>query len=336
MQKKSISVLSAVLCIVLAFASCGIKADPKPLAVVRAGVIGDLRGEVKDGVLFLSFTVPAAIEAKKKGDEVEIAGFKILKGCGTCLGALAPFRTVTLGDAKGYTIAAGRLYIYDDDLTPGSDYAYRVQPFTKKGTAGDDSNAFIIKWTYPPGAPAGPLKAVESDARVELTWTKEEGYLYNIYRSEDETYPLFPLNGRPTENTLYMDAGLTNGRTYVYEVRAVRMEKGIAFEGPGVKVKATPSDRTPPVAPAQVKAVKKGGTIEITWTENTEKDLAGYNVYRVMGTSSVKLNKTPVKEGRFSDGKAPDYRFIAYYVTAVDGAGNESDPSQESIVYLQE
>ncbi len=336
MQKKNILVLSAVLFIAFVLASCGIKADPKPIAVVRAGMIRDLRGEVKDGVLFLSFTAPAAIEAKKKGDEVKIAGFKVSKGCGTCLGALAPFRTVVLADRKGYTIAAGRLYLYDDDLVPGSDYAYRVSPFTEKGTGGEDSNTFVIKWENPPNAPAGPLRAAESDARVELTWTKEEGSLYNIYRSEDGAYPLFPLNNVPTENALYMDGGLTNGRTYVYEVRAVRMEKGTAFEGPGIKVKATPTDKTPPAAPAQVKAVKKGSAISITWDENTEKDLAGYNVYRVMGSSTVKLNKAPVKENIFSDSRAPDYRFIAYYVTAVDEAGNESDPSQESIVYLKE
>ncbi len=335
MQKRNILILSMALCIVSVFASCGIKADPKPLAVVKAGVIGDLRGEVKDGVLFLSFTPPAAIEARQQ-EEVQIAGFKVSKGCGTCIGALEPFRTITLEEKKGYTIAGGRLYFYDDDLMPGNEYAYRVYPVTKKGTQGEASNAYLIKWEDPPGPPTGHVKVLEGDARVELAWTKDEGYLYNIYRHDNGTYPIFPLNGRPVDNALYMDAGLENGRTYIYEVRRVSQLQGVAFEGPGVKVKATPMDKTPPGAPAQVKANKKGNTIMVTWDGGTEADLAGYNVYRVMGASAVKLNKDPVKENRFLDNKTPDYRFIAYYVTAVDNAGNESDPSQESIVYLQE
>jgi hypothetical protein len=63
-----------------------------------------------------------------------------------------------------------------------------------------------------------------------------------------------------------------------------------------------------------------------------EKDLGGYNVYRIMGSQAVKLNGTPVKETTFLDTAAPDFRFIAYHVTAVDAEGNESEPSQESII----
>lgn len=341
MQKKNIlflNVLCLILCLVLTLASCGKKADPKPMAVVRAGTISDLRGEVKDGVLFLSFTAPPAIKNEGKpdsGEEVQIAGFKVFKGCGTCLAGLELYRTINIDEKKGYAIAGNRFYFYDDDVMPGQGYAYRVYPFTRKGTRGEPSNVCIVKWEEPPGPP-GPVRIVESDARVEIIWTKEEGYLYNIYRHDDGVYPIFPLNQRPTGAPLYMDAGLVNGRTYLYEVRKVRDSKGVLMEGEGVKISATPRDKTAPDAPAKVKAQKKGATITITWNENTEKDLAGYNVYRIMGSSAVKLNKELLKENRFLDRNAPDYRFIAYYVTAVDNAGNESESSQESIVILQE
>ena len=179
------------------------------------------------------------------------------------------------------------------------------------------------------------MKALESDSRVELSWTKQEGFLYNVYRWDNGMYPVVPLNPRPIATPLYMDGGLTNGKTYAYEVRQVRASAPNA-EGEGVKISATPQDKTPPAPPILVKAQKRGNTIEITWQANTEKDLAGYNVYRIVGSKPARLNASPVKEIKYTDTGAPDHRFIAYHVTAVDTAGNESGPSQESIVMSKE
>lgn len=339
MLKRNISVLSILclsLCAVLVLASCGKKGYPVPIAVAKAGVIADLKAEERDAVVFLSFTAPAQIEPKKKDDKepVKVTAFKVVKGCGTCLADLQPMRTIVLDEKKGYTIAGNRIYFYDDDVTDGSDYAYRVYPVTAKGTQGEASNTAVITWKQPPGPP-GPVKALESDSRVELSWTKQEGFLYNVYRWDNGMYPVVPLNPRPIATPLYMDGGLTNGKTYAYEVRQVRASAPNA-EGEGVKISATPQDKTPPAPPILVKAQKRGNTIEITWQANTEKDLAGYNVYRIVGSKPARLNASPVKEIKYTDTGAPDHRFIAYHVTAVDTAGNESGPSQESIVMSKE
>lgn len=337
MLKRNISVCSvilAALCLALAFSSCGKKGNPVPIPVVRAGTINDLKGDVRDGVLFLSFTPPASLgrkETKAGGEEPKIASFRVVKGCGTCLGDLGPLRTIVLSEKRGYTLAGNRLYFYDDDLVPGDSYAYRVYPVTEKGTTGEASNPFVIQWKEPPVPPEGPLKIVEGDARVELSWTQEKEYLYNIYRYDDGRYPVVPLNPRPISTGLYMDAGLTNGRTYTYEVRKV-VPGPLPLEGEGLKATATPRDRTPPGAPTGVKAERKGKAIALTWQANAEKDLGGYNVYRIMGSQAVKLNGVPLKETRYLDSGAPDFRFIAYHVTAVDTEGNESEPSQESII----
>ena len=339
MLKRNISVLNLIclsLCAALFLASCGKKGPPVPIAVVKAGIIADLRTEVKDGAVFLSFTPPQQIEPKKKGDEqtVKVAAFKVFKGCGTCLGDLQPFKTIVLDEKKGYTIAGGRLYLYDDDVMDGNDYAYRVYPVTVMGTQGEASNTTVITWKRPPGPP-GPLKVEESDSRVEISWTKQEGYLYNIYRYDNGIYPVLPLNPRPIPTPLYMDGGLTNGQTYMYEVRQVRgSDPGV--EGEGTKISAIPKDKTPPAVPMLVKAVKKGNVIAITWEAGTEQDLGGYNVYRVVSSQPVKINASPVKENKYTDTQVPDYRFIAYHVTAVDKAGNESGPSQEAIIMLKE
>ncbi|MBP1750617.1 MAG: Fibronectin type domain protein [Deltaproteobacteria bacterium] len=341
MLKRNISVFKIICLAVLSVAlassmACGKKGPPVPIAVVRAGVITDLKAEEKDGVIFLSFTPPARIEPAKKDDKgsVEVTAFKVVKGCGTCLADLQPFRTIVLEEKKGYTIAGNRLYLYDDDVMDKSEYAYRIYPVTVRGTQGEASNTAVITWKQPPGPP-GPLKVEEADSRIEISWPKQEGYLYNVYRWDNGLYPVMPLNPRPIPTPLYMDGALTNGKTYTYEVRQVRAsDPGV--EGEGSKIDATPKDTTPPAPPMLVKAEKKGNAIMITWEAGTEKDLAGYNVYRIMGSKPVKVNTSPVKENKYTDTHAPDFRFIAYHVTAVDTAGNESGPSQEAIVMLKE
>src|SRR5512139_2342605 len=103
MLKRNISVFKIICLIVLSVAlaspvACGKKGPPVPIAVVRAGVITDLKAEEKDGVIFLSFTSPAQIEPAKKDDKgpVEVTAFKVVKGCGTCLSDLQPLRTIVL------------------------------------------------------------------------------------------------------------------------------------------------------------------------------------------------------------------------------------------------
>ena len=331
MKKKNILIFSIVF--VLLFSGCGKKAPPRPVVLPLAGGINDLSGEVKDGVLFLSFTVP---QKNKDGSEIkDLGGFRFFKSCGTCSGAFEPFKNISLEETKGYTFERGRLYIYDDDVMNGFEYGYRVYPYTKKGTRGDTSNTFTHKWENPPEAPKDIIVSAD-DGMVELKWQKEEGSLYNVYRYNGTTYPLFALNQARLAAGYFMDSGLTNNTQYIYEVRKVRETGGVFREGEGTKVKATPIDKSPPRQPEMVKAVKKGTLVSVAWRENTEKDLTGYNIYRVIGGSKEKINKELIKENSFLDQKIPDERFVSYCVTALDVAGNESELSRESIVILKE
>ncbi len=240
MKKKYILVFSIIA--VLCFAACGKKAPPRPEGLSLAGGINDLSGEVKDGVLFLFFTVP---QKNRDGSEIsDLGGFRVFKSCGACQGAFESFRNISLEDAKGYTIEGGRLYIYDDDLTSGFEYSYKVYPYTKKGTRGDVSNTFTIKWENPPDVPHDVTVSVD-DSMVELKWRREDGYLYNVYRYNNNSYPLFPLNQTRLATDSFMDTGVSNNREYTYEVRKVKEIGGIFREGEGVKIHAIPVDKTP-------------------------------------------------------------------------------------------
>jgi hypothetical protein len=328
---RSIYVISVLL--FLALVSCGKKAPPMPKLAPMPETVGDFRGEAKDGVLFLSFLAPAG--AGGVAGTQGWVGFKILKSCTGCGGSLEPWREIHLADKSGYTIYKGRIYFYDDDLTPGLDYTYRVIPFTGTGIEGAASNMYTIKWQLTPKPPKDVV-AKEGDASVELSWTREEGIFYNVYRFNDNVYPLEPVNPTLLATSVFTDHALQNGKRYRYEVRSVRLEGTMRWEGEGTAVEATPQDRTPPERPRNLVATKKDGGVMISWEKNAEADLLGYNIYRMGPGKPEKLNKELLTEPQFLDAAPGTQRYISYYVTAVDRAGNESSPSREIIVILKE
>jgi hypothetical protein len=96
----------------------------------------------------------------------------------------------------------------------------------------------------------------------------------------------------------------------------------------------------PPHAPAGLEAAPDGAgvgdrSIDLSWTPNTERDLAGYIVYRqeidakgVAAGTAARLNPTPVAGPAYRDQTAVAGRRYAYFITAINTAGNESAPSE--------
>ena len=74
-------------------------------------------------------------------------------------------------------------------------------------------------------------------------------------------------------------------------------------------------------------------TVVLTWNKNTEPDLAGYNVYRAIGSAPVKGITPKLNTGMVAI-STPTYQDVLtgaavdgdywYAVSAVDTAGNES------------
>jgi hypothetical protein len=333
LKTKSCIFTVSLIVICLALFSCGKKANPSPKSAPVPGGINDLRGEVKDGVLFLSFSIPTT---NRDGSKVaDLDAFRIVKSCGGCGGGFEPWKEIHLTDKAGYTIRDGRFFTYDNDLRDGFEYAYRVHPVTIKGFQADGSNTFSIKWQRPPAAPKD-VKVQEEDSRIMLTWERENDLSYNVYRQESDVYPLSPINPAPVAAAHYTDMKLQNGRQYRYQVRAVQTVGSIPYEGEGAVLTATPQDRTPPTAPRDLKLEKKGGTVLLSWAPNTEGDVAGYNVYRLTSGKPEKINSSTVPESAFTDSRPGADRFVSYQVTAVDKNGNESMPSREQIIILKE
>lgn len=62
----------------------------------------------------------------------------------------------------------------------------------------------------------------------------------------------------------------------------------------------------------------------LTWNANTESDLAGYKIYRVMGSGPLTLLTTIGKVTTYTDTLPDVDGDVTYAVSAYDTSGNES------------
>ncbi len=84
-----------------------------------------------------------------------------------------------------------------------------------------------------------------------------------------------------------------------------------------------------PADPGGLTPTAFDASVELDWADNTEPDLAGYNVYRstAVGGTFTKINGSPVAESRFTDTTAANGTTYFYVVTAVNDSGTESGDS---------
>jgi len=204
-----------------------------------------------------------------------------------------------------------------------------------------------------------PTLAPPSDFNVQLTpdgpvllWTgtlhthadPDLGHFFRVYRrpegaQSDTIVGEVRLRNQP--DVALADRSFEWEKTYLYRITVVttltRANQVVAeVEGddsPPLKVLV--HDSFPPAAPAGLQAVFSGleqqRFIDLTWAPNTESDLAGYNVYRHLGSEAPqKINPELVKTPAFRDAHVSLGETIYYSVSAVDLRGNESGRSEEA------
>ncbi len=84
----------------------------------------------------------------------------------------------------------------------------------------------------------------------------------------------------------------------------------------------------------------QNGTVLLDWDDNTESDLAGYNIYRSTEANGVYqgMNDTLLSNSTFSDSSVGENEVYYYYITVKDTDHNESGHfaplASGQIVYL--
>ena len=190
---------------------------------------------------------------------------------------------------------------------------------------------------------SGPTNHIESqttEKAIELRWPPPASTFggqqakslagYRIYRSRTGKPGSFQLLGESKEPR-YLDSDFEFGRAYSYEVRAFFKEGATIAEGEGSQpCEVIPRDTFPPARPKGLTALYTAGAVELVWTANSEKDLAGYYVYRrEKGEQPKKLNKELLRTPILRDVSVQPGHIYFYQVTAVDLSNNESQPCEE-------
>ncbi|MDT5271330.1 MAG: hypothetical protein QOH49_3516 [Acidobacteriota bacterium] len=186
-------------------------------------------------------------------------------------------------------------------------------------------NAVIVRWD-------APSANVDNTRPANLLG-------YNIYRSaRSQNEPAqTALNSRPVNALSFADQTFAFGEEYVYVVRAVSLGTGgepvESLNSNSVEVK--PVDTFKPAPPTNLTAAAAPTPLRISvfFAANQERDLAGYNLYRSTDPDLpkeqwTKLNRNLLERTTFQDEAVKPGQRYFYYVTAVDKAGNVSNPSE--------
>jgi hypothetical protein len=345
-----------VLALLASLLGCGVPGAPLPPSADIPRFVGDLKAVRKGDAVTLTWTTPTETS---DGELIRKPGKMLVqRALRSGPDSNLVFQTIaelplqpTLKEGRGEQATA------TDTLTNlprsgGSDFAvYTVLAEGHNGKSFGLPNRVSVPLVpnLPPPqkisatpVPTGIMIRWEPSGPPPTTANTQTQYVYKIMRrlqgAKEPVVAAQVKAGDPANN--FTDTGIEWEKSYQYWILPVtRWQDGNRkgeIEGddsPVVDVLA--HDSFPPANPSGIEAVYSASApnsfIDITWTANTEPDLAGYNVYRHRENEQpVKINSDLVKTPRFADpGVQPGMKYF-YSVTAVDLRGNESNKSEET------
>ena len=236
-------------------------------------------------------------------------------------------------------------------------YVVELQNHAGK-TAGPSNPALVATGTAP-----AAVEGLRAEARAEgvlLHWTPapaQPSLLLRIHRlwvgQKAELKEASKSNGvpPPEQQTLEVDLGKADAGealdrdavlNHAWRYTAERVQR-VQIGGHTLEIAGVPSgsvtidakDVFPPAVPGGLAAVadEQAHSIDLSWTPDTENDLAGYIVYRrdvTAGTEAQRISpQAPVVPPSYEDAHVEAGHRYAYAVSAVDVDGNESARSGE-------
>jgi fibronectin type 3 domain-containing protein len=183
--------------------------------------------------------------------------------------------------------------------------------------------------------PSGPtnLTVTPGSAGATLHWTASASGAptsYSIYRGTatdgEASTPVGTVSGT---TTTFTDTGLTNGKTYFYNV-AANNSVGVSPDTNEVSVSPGPATTAPP-APTGLSANPANTEIDLTW--NPSAGATSYSVYR--GTAPGAEGATPVgttTTDSFADTGLANGTGYYYTVAANDAAGASAKTAETNTV----
>jgi fibronectin type 3 domain-containing protein len=333
--------LALVLAVVTA---CALKTDPLVPASPRPEQVKDVTAVTRDGIVFLSWPLPAKNVEGVSMQPADILLFRIYRaefGHERKKARYKQYAELEMATPAQANVRNGIVFWSDSQVKYGYTYGYRIRAVSVRGGVSKESVEVQVMPLLGTAPPRG-VKALSGDSFNLVTWetvtTKADGSPYdgfvgyNIYRgTEQGIYDEPPLNKGPLTTTSFKDTNAVNNRTYYYMVRSVTSPIPPWKESlDSAEVTATPRDLTPPNSPTGLTAVPGVGRVFLSWNENKEADLAGYHVYRSTrhGKGYERLTDKPLLRTTYLDETVTTGNTYYYVLTAVDQSGNESEYSR--------
>jgi fibronectin type 3 domain-containing protein len=223
---------------------------------------------------------------------------------------------------------------YKDKVDKPGPYYYYVATVDQAGNEGKSRPTFAeVHDIVPPAKPTG-LIAKSDTGRIQLSWQKNKeqdvtGYMIYRTSNKNDKNNFVLLNAHPVKENSYTDKLPMNARNkFLYKILAIDSSYNKSDYSEIVSVQMP--DIIPPVKPLIKNINNVENTIIIEWIPNKDADLNGYNIYRSQNSKEyAKLNQQaiPLNETNYKDGTVNSGSTYYYYLTAVDSAGNESQPS---------
>ena len=205
----------------------------------------------------------------------------------------------------------------------GGTHSFELRVTDNLGATSADSVTVSILTQGVPASPSG-LVPTAGDGSAILDWadnTEPDLAGYNVYRFTTSGGPYTRIATGLTVSA-YTDGSVTTN--YYYVVTAVDTSGNESANS--TEVSAIPANTVPPAPPTDLTA--GDGSVILEWADNTEPDLAGYNVHRST-TSGGPYTQIAVglTVSAYTDSDVTTNYY--YVVTAVDTQGNESANSTE-------
>jgi hypothetical protein len=353
-MNRKLLVSSLALVLARLVTGCGSPASPEPPSLNLPVPVADLSAARTGNAVQLTWTMP-----KRTTDKVTLHHPVSAAVCRATENAAC----IDVGTLDVLPGAAGTYAdILPSELAQGPDRLLRYEVLLRNHagkSAGPSNLAYSVAGSSP-AALAG-LTAQMRPTGVLLSWTpvSEPGQamVIRIERvqltlpaaTETRRSPLAPApppatqtlavhaqNGVDPGHAVDASALLNQRYRYTLERVATLAQGGRSIEIQGPKsesVELSTKDTFPPAVPQDSAAVadSAAGAIDLSWTPDSDPDLASYRIYRrdLQGGLPARQIASVGVETSFRDTGVEAGHTYAYSVSAVDQTGNESNRSPE-------
>ena len=342
--------LAFIITALLIAAGCGKRKPPLP-PIEKVSQRIEISGVQRGNIVALSWTLPdqnASDRSLQKITRADVYRLAEVLSAPPNLSEEEFASRSTLISSVPITDAdfAAKQFTYNDTLQFAGQPArlrYAVRFVNESGQKAAFSNFLLIEPTAKSAEQPILINSRISQEAIALKWNAPQKNLdgsqpvnilgYNIYRTENETTKI--LNKMPVTANGFEDAFFEFGKEYQYFVRTV----SLGGDGEPVesldsnKLAVKPLDTFPPKPPTAITIAAAPKNLSIFFAVNLEKDVVGYKIYRTTNPAQPKaewllLTSETLPRSTFQDVTVAAGTTYFYYLTALDSAGNVSEPSE--------